>query len=88
MIRGEKDTRTLLLIPFELRPQEITTRLKSRYSRKSRHSTFPKNVMELQRLCANPEASIGVYPKNQHRPALSADVLKLANSAGFIAGNA
>ena len=88
MIRGEKDTRTLLLIPFELRPQEITTTIKKQILAEVEGiPTFPKNVMELQRLCANPESSIGeISEKISIDPALSADVLKLANSAGFISG--
>ncbi len=88
VVRGEKDTRTLLAIPYELRPQEITTTIKKQIlAEVDGIPTFPKNVIELQRLCANPESSItDISGKIAIDPALSSDVLKLANSAGFISG--
>ena len=88
MIRGEKDTRSLLAIPFELRPWEITTTIKKQIlAEVDGIPTFPKNVIELQRLCANPESSImEISDKIAVDPALSSDVLKLSNSAGFISG--
>ncbi len=88
IIRGEKDTKTLLAIPFELRPQEITTTIKKQILAEVEGiPTFPKYITELQQLCANPESSIGeISGKITVDPALSSDVLKLANSAGFISG--
>ncbi|HSV95775.1 MAG TPA: HDOD domain-containing protein [Spirochaetota bacterium] len=88
IIRGEKDTRTLLSIPFDLRPREITTTIKKQILTEIEGiPTFPKNIMDLRQLCANPESSIvEISEKITLDPALSSDVLKLANSAGFIAG--
>jgi HD-like signal output (HDOD) protein len=46
--------------------------------------TFPQNIMDLQRMCENPDASINlIADKIKQDPSLTADILKLSNSAGF-----
>ncbi len=49
--------------------------------------TFPEQIVELQSLCKNPESSIDtIASKIITDPAITADVLKISNSAGFITG--
>jgi putative nucleotidyltransferase with HDIG domain len=49
--------------------------------------TFPENIIELQQLCNKKEASIDIISERISRdPALTADVIKLSNSAGFVPG--
>ena len=49
--------------------------------------TFPENIIELQQLCNKKEASIDIISDRISRdPALTADVIKLSNSAGFVPG--
>ena len=49
--------------------------------------TFPENIVELQHLCLQKESSIDdISKKISIDPALTADVLKLSNSSGFVPG--
>ncbi len=79
-------TKCELLIPTELRPQEITTNIKQEIIRQVEGlPTFPKHILELQRLCHDPDSSITeIANKIMIDPALTSDVMKLSNSAGFI----
>lgn len=83
-----KVTRSSFTIPFQLKPVPITTEIKTQIIREVKGlPTFPKNILELQTLCRDPESSMGkITGKIMVDPALSADVLKLSNSAGFITG--
>ena len=80
-----KNTRTCLTIPTVLKPHEITTKVKHRILNEiDGIPTFPSNIMELQRLCNDPESSIDQIVKRlKVDPALSSDVIKLSNSAGI-----
>jgi len=73
-------------IPIEIRPREVTTNIKTEILRQVEGlPTFPKHIIELQRLCNDPDASIGEISKRiMIDPSLTSDVLKLSNSAGFI----
>lgn len=75
-----------LFIPKEIRPTEITTSIKKQIIKQVEGlPTFPQHILELQRLCKDPDASIAeIAKKIMIDPALTSDVLKLANSAGFV----
>jgi len=47
--------------------------------------SFPENILEIQRLCTNPEATIkDISNAIKRDPGLTTAILKLANSAGYI----
>ncbi|HPA72855.1 MAG TPA: HDOD domain-containing protein [Spirochaetota bacterium] len=86
-IAGEgASTRCDMVIPSEIRPLEITTNIKKEILNQVKGlPTFPKHIIELQRLCGDPDATIGEISKRiMMDPSLTSDVLKLSNSAGFI----
>jgi len=88
-IRSEKDiTMTTLVIPSELRPSGITTKVQAHIlSEIDGIPTFPQHILELQRLCNNPESSISeISERIMVDPALVTDVIKLSNSAAFFPG--
>ncbi len=80
-----KTTQTSLSIPSQLKPVEITTRVKKQIIKEiDGIPTFPENLLQLQRLCNDPEAPIDrMVSMIKVDPALSADVIKLSNSAGI-----
>ncbi len=46
---------------------------------------FPKNIVEIQRLCSNPDTTMKQIAESiSHDPGLTTSMLKLANSAGYI----
>ncbi len=46
---------------------------------------FPKNIVEIQRLCSNPDTSMKEIAESiSHDPGLTTSMLKLANSAGYL----
>ncbi|OHD64594.1 MAG: hypothetical protein A2176_08905 [Spirochaetes bacterium RBG_13_51_14] len=80
-----KITRSSLTIPSLLKPTEITTKVKKKIMDEiDGIPTFPENIVQLQRLCNDPESSIDQIVKRlKIDPALSSDVIKLSNSAGI-----
>src|SRR3990172_6537776 len=80
-----KTTQASLKIPAQLKPVEITTKVKKQIIKEIEGiPTFPENLLQLQRLCNDPEAPIERIVKIiKVDPALSADVIKLSNSAGI-----
>ncbi len=84
----DKSTRTQLVVPTLLKPVAIITDIFSRITDEVNGlPTFPENILELQRMCSDVEASINdISEKIILDPALVSDVLKLANSAGFVPG--
>ncbi|MBN2435281.1 MAG: HDOD domain-containing protein [Spirochaetes bacterium] len=86
-IFAEKDmTIVSLRIPLLIKKQETITAVKEKILREiNLLPTFPQNIMDLQQLCDNPDSSINlIADKIQTDPSLTADILKLANSAGFL----
>ncbi len=83
-----KVTQTSLVVPYELKPAEITTRIKKQILEDLEGiPTFPEHILELQRLCNDPNSSIEIIAeKLKMDPALVTDVIKLSNSAGFVPG--
>ncbi len=84
-------TRTIsaLKVPFELHPGEITTKIQKQIMDEVEElPTFPENIEKLQKMCRDPEITIKkIAVRIQADPSLSASVLRLANSAGFIHRN-
>jgi len=82
----DRVTMATIEIPYTLHPPEIVTKVKTRilYEVKGL-PTFPENVVELLNMCVSPEADINIIAgKIKLDVALTSDVIKLANSAGFI----
>jgi putative nucleotidyltransferase with HDIG domain len=79
-------TRNELTIPGELRPQEVHTKIKEQIIRQiSMLPTFPGTTLELIHMSEDPSANMNdIAQKINTDPSLAADILKLANSAGFI----
>jgi putative nucleotidyltransferase with HDIG domain len=75
-----------LTIPAELKSFEITSSIKDRILEEVQSlPTFPKNILELQTLCNNPLTKIEtISEKLSLDPSLTADVLRLSNTAGFM----
>ncbi|MCP4131518.1 MAG: HDOD domain-containing protein [bacterium] len=84
-----KVTKTKMVVPKVLRPSSITSTVKEQIVNEIEGiPTFPENVLALQSLCSDPEASIDeISDRIMMDPALVADVIKLSNSAGFVTSN-
>ncbi|MBN2040246.1 MAG: HDOD domain-containing protein [Spirochaetes bacterium] len=78
-------TQSKIIIPYEIRPVEITTQIKQQITKEiDGLPTFDSNILELLNLCKDPETPINIIVgKIMNDPALAADILKLSNSAGF-----
>jgi len=83
-----KNTQASFSIPFQLSSSEILTKVKEHIMSEIRDlPTFPEHIEALQRLCNDPDSSIkDIITKISVDPALTTDVIKLSNSAGFITG--
>jgi HD-like signal output (HDOD) protein len=86
IVSDGKSTRTSLTVPFKLRPSKITTGIKTQIIKEvDGIPTFPEHILILQRLCNDPNANINeLSQKIMLDPAITSDLLKLSNSAGFI----
>lgn len=86
-IRSEgKNTVATFKLPRRIKPESIVTKIKTRILNDlDGLPAFPEHITKLIVLCGNPEASISeISEKVMTDPALSTDVLKLSNSAGFV----
>ncbi|HQO39289.1 MAG TPA: HDOD domain-containing protein [Spirochaetota bacterium] len=85
----EDSTVSSITIPLMLKPVEITTPVKKHILRAiDGLPTFPENVMQLINMCASEDASIDdIASRIKRDVALSTDVLRLSNSAGFATVN-
>lgn len=81
-----KATKSRFILPHQLRPEPITTKIKEQILKEiDGLPSFNHHILELLRLCKDPDASIEhIVSKITIDPALTSDILKLANSAGFI----
>ncbi|NLV66110.1 MAG: HDOD domain-containing protein [Spirochaetes bacterium] len=77
-----------LTIPEKLNTYDIVSDVKVRILADVESlPTFPENIIELQRLCSEKNTTIDAISDRISRdPALTADVIKLSNSAGFVPG--
>lgn len=75
-------------IPKQLKEEIIVSDVKKRIlDDVDSLPTFPENIIELQQLCNKKDVSIDEISSRISRdPALTADVIKLSNSAGFVPG--
>ncbi len=75
-------------IPKQLKEETIVSDVKEKILKDVESlPTFPENILELQQLCNNKDSSIDEISSRISRdPALTADVIKLSNSAGFVPG--
>jgi HD-like signal output (HDOD) protein len=82
----ETSTTVSLFIPDTLRPHEFSSHLKVQIIEQiSVLPTFPQTTVELLDMCDQPNASLQkLGDKIKTDPSLTADILKLANSAGFM----
>ncbi|MCU0821342.1 MAG: HDOD domain-containing protein, partial [Spirochaetes bacterium] len=82
---SEHSTYARLDIPYQLKPRDITTAIKDQILNDINGlPAFPENVLVLQRLCRERHVQIEkIVEKIMMDPALTADILKLANSAYF-----
>ena len=85
---GDGITKVRVSIPGVLKPGIITSEIKRQIlGDVNGIPTFPEVITELLALCDNPESTIEHIGETIARdPALSSDVVRLSNSAGFIAG--
>jgi putative nucleotidyltransferase with HDIG domain len=83
---NDKVTRTSLVVPFHLKPVNVMNKIQQQILEEVRDlPTFPENILELEKLCSNPEVDYRlVADKISIDPSLSVSVLKLSNSAAFI----
>ncbi len=81
-----KITQTSFVIPDHLKPKEIVSKIQNMILEEIKDlPSIPQHVHELEKLCVTPDVSFkDINDKIILDPALSASVLKLANSAGFI----
>ncbi len=79
-------TETTLIIPQNVQPKKTIEKMDQQLTRKIEDiPTFPEHVIRLQKLCNDPNSSIEDIVKIiLSDPALTANIVKLANSACFL----
>ena len=85
----ERDSfKVSISIPLNLKKREITSTIKESILEDVQSlPTFPENILELQAMCNNPDATIdAISGKISLDPSLTAEVLRLSNSAFFTPG--
>ena len=75
-------------IPYMLKPVEVVTTVKNRILKEiTGIPTFPENIITLLQMCSDPDADIDRIAQTiKLDVSVTSDVIKLANSAGFITG--
>jgi HD-like signal output (HDOD) protein len=81
-----KVTVTSFFIPYELKPVGVTSLVKEKILQEIKGvPTFPENIINLLDLCSSPDACIDdIVDRIKRDVAIVTDVIKMANSAGFI----
>lgn len=84
----DKGVTVSVSIPEKLKEPDIVSTVKEKILRDVETlPTFPENIIELQRMCNEKDVTIdAISEKISRDPALTADVIKLSNSAGFVPG--
>ncbi|HOO73475.1 MAG TPA: HDOD domain-containing protein [Spirochaetota bacterium] len=88
-VKPAADSMTVtVMIPENLRRQEITSLIKDKIIQEvDALPTLPRHIVDLKKMCSDPTVSIeNLATKISRDPSLTADVLRLANSAGISAG--
>ena len=85
---NDKGVTVSIIIPEQLKAHDIVSDVKGKIlDDVDSLPTFPENIIELQRLCNEKNATIDAISERISRdPSLTADVIKLSNSAGFVPG--
>ncbi len=83
---NEKITAVTFFIPYQLKPKNITSLVKDKILAEIQGiPTFPENIVTLLGLCASTDACIDeIVSLIKQDMAIVTDVIKMANSAGFI----
>lgn len=86
IISLEKYTQASFVVPKVLKPEAQKTRIQLKIMEEVEDlPSFPENILELIRMCKKNDVSIKeISDRIMLDPALSASVLRLSNSAGFI----
>lgn len=79
-------TQASLVVPFQLKPVAVMNKIQKQILDEVRElPTFPENILELEKLCSDPEVDYRIVADRLSMdPSLSVSVLKLSNSAAFI----
>ncbi|MBN1496235.1 MAG: HDOD domain-containing protein [Spirochaetes bacterium] len=79
-------TQASLVVPFQLKPVTVMNKIQQQILEEvSDLPTFPENILELEKLCSDPEVDYRLVAERLSLdPSLSVSVLKLSNSAAFI----
>jgi len=82
----EENTRSILNVPFTLKPVEITNEIKKKIVDEVEElPSFPEHVIRLQQMCKMPDVTIkSLADEIKIDLALTSSVLRLSNSAGFM----
>lgn len=86
-IRSDENvTMSTIRLPFNLRAPDEMTAVKRHIMKEVQGiPTFPDNVIELLKMCVSEDADIeDIASRIKQDVAISSDVIKMANSAGFI----
>jgi len=75
-------------LPYQLKPVDVTTTVKKQILEEiTGIPTFPENIITLLQMCSSPDADIEKIAQTiKLDVSVTSDVIKLANSAGFISG--
>lgn len=81
-----KETRASLIVPEVTVPLEITNKIKVRIMNEMDGlPPLPQSLSKIIHLCGNPDTDLNIIAHEiEKNPAISADLLKLSNSAGFM----
>jgi len=84
----DKITVATVQIPYLLKPAEVLTTVKKQILEEINGiPTFPQNIITLLQMCSDPDADIDKIANTiKQDVSVTSDVIKLANSAGFISG--
>ncbi len=84
----DKITVASVKIPYLLKPAEVITTVKKQILEEiTGIPTFPENIITLLEMCSSDDADIEkIARKIKQDVSVTSDVIKLANSAGFISG--
>ena len=86
-IKSENNLTTArLTIPLQTDREEHNIKIAEELTKElEKIPSFPENILEIQRLCSNPDSSMKQISESITRdPGLTTSLLKLANSAGYI----
>ncbi|HMZ58639.1 MAG TPA: HDOD domain-containing protein [Leptospiraceae bacterium] len=83
---GKEETKFVISFPSEIIPLEISTKMQERIIKEVEIlPSLPQALTKIMDICRSPNMDMKkLVDEIEKNPAVSADVLKLANSAGFI----